>query len=209
MYNELIYDFDGTLSDSYPIFAKVFLELLKKHGIESDYDTVYSQLKVTIAHTISCYDWGEFDRKAIAREFHDMHEAIALEEQKPLPGAMEILEFAIKNGKRNYLYTRSGGIATELIKKWGMYDHFTYIIDANSKFPPKPKPDALNWLCEEYNLDKSKSLMIGDRALDTDSGANAGMKSCMFDPEGYYTQTPADHRINDLLELEDIMMGKH
>ncbi len=207
MYTDLIYDFDGTLSDSYPIFTKCFLQLLENHGMKGDYDTVYKQLKVTIAHAMSCYEWGDVEKKTLSKEFHAIHESIALEEQKPLRGALEILEFAAKNGKRNYLYTRSGGIATELCRKWGMDKYFTYIIDANSPFKPKPCPDALNWLAEEYGINKEYALMVGDRDLDTDVGENAGMKTCLLDTERLYTHLTVDHRIDSLKELEDLMMN--
>ena len=32
MYNFLIYDFDGTLSDTYPIFTEAFLKLMEKYN---------------------------------------------------------------------------------------------------------------------------------------------------------------------------------
>ncbi len=207
MYNDIIYDFDGTLSDTYPVFADCFLELLKNHGMESDYETVYKQLKVTIAHAMSCYDFGDIPKKELSKEYHELHQSVALDVQKPINGALEILEFAVKNGKRNYLYTRSGGIATELCQKWGMDKYFTYIIDANSPFKPKPCPDALNWLCEEYGIDKEHALMVGDRDLDTDVGENAGLKTCLLDVERLYTHLVVDHRIESLKELEDIMMN--
>lgn len=208
MYTELIYDFDGTLADTYPVFTDCMMELLARHGIKADRETVYAQLKVTIANAISCYDWGEFSKKEITKEFKEIRNAYPVEKQHPIEGAREILELAIKQGRRNYVYTRSDGIVAVLLKSWGMDHLFTYIIDSKADFRPKPEPDALNWLCEEYKLDKSKCLMIGDRDLDTESGTNAGMKNVMFDPEGFYTNTPADYRIDALSELAEVMEGK-
>ena len=65
-----------------------------------------------------------------------------------------------------------------------------------------------NKLLEEFGLDKSKCLMIGDRDLDTECGTNAGMKNVLFDVEGYYADCPCDYKIDSFKELEEIMDGK-
>ena len=47
MYQNIVYDFDGTISDTYPIFTKALLVLLERHGIKGDYDECYALLKVS------------------------------------------------------------------------------------------------------------------------------------------------------------------
>ena len=72
-------------------------------------------------------------------------------------------------------------------------------------FPTKPAPDALNYLCAKHGLDKKDCIMIGDRDIDTDCGRNAGMKGCLFDPEHYYDDSDVDYRIDNLLQLKNII----
>lgn len=205
MFDELIYDFDGTLFDTYPVFTEALLILLERHNIESDYDTAYARLKVTVGHALRSYGFTGDDLKAANKEFKEIYWKLAETKQKPIDHVPEILEYAVKLGKRNYIYTRSGKEVCELLERFGLSDKFTYIIDASMSFPPKPDPTALCWLCDEYHLDKDKCLMIGDRALDTDSGSNAGMKTCLFDVEGFYPDTKADYYINSIAELKDII----
>lgn len=46
-----IWDFDGTLFDTYPLMMEAFLLALKKYkNINSDYDTVYRLLKHSSDH---------------------------------------------------------------------------------------------------------------------------------------------------------------
>ena len=203
-YKHLIYDFDGTLSDTYPCFTEAILQTLKDHGLSDTYESVYAKLKVSVGYTVRCYDFGK-DPKEVRKHFHKIHDELAPKIQKPYPEAEEILRYAMAQGHKNYLYTHSGTIVKILLEKWGIADCFEDIIDSTMKFPTKPAPNALNWLCEKHGLDKSECIMIGDRDIDTDCGRNAGMKGCLFDPEHYYDDSDVDYRIENLLELKNII----
>jgi len=203
-YKHLIYDFDGTLSDTYPCFTETVLELIKKYGISDTYENVYSNLKVNVGYALKQYDLGK-DAAEARRDFHVIHNELAPKIQKPYPEAEEILRYAMAQGHKNYLYTHSGKIVKILLEQWGIADCFEDIIDSTMKFPTKPAPDALNYLCEKHGLDKKDCLMIGDRDIDTDCGRNAGMKGCLFDPDHYYDKADVDYRIENLLELKNII----
>lgn len=203
-YKHLIYDFDGTLSDTYPCFTETVLELIKKYGISDTYENVYSNLKVNVGYALKQYDLGK-DAAEARRDFHVIHNELAPKIQKPYPEAEEILRYAMAQGHKNYLYTHSGKIVKILLEQWGIADCFEDIIDSTMKFPTKPAPDALNYLCEKHGLDKKDCLMIGDRDIDTDCGRNAGIKGCLFDPDHYYDKADVDYRIENLLELKNII----
>ena len=184
-YKHLIYDFDGTLSNTYPCFTETVLQMLRTRGLAGDYKKVYDDLKVSVGHALKHSALTE-DYDILRKEFHVVHDAMA-------------------QGHKNYLYTHSGTIVKILLEKWGIADCFEDIIDSTMKFPTKPAPNALNWLCEKHGLDKSECIMIGDRDIDTDCGRNAGMKGCLFDPEHYYDDADVDYRIENLLELKNII----
>lgn len=203
-YKHLIYDFDGTLSDTYPCFTETVLELIKQYGISDTYENVYSNLKVNVGYALKQYDLGK-DAAEARRDFHVIHNELAPKIQKPYPEAEEVLRYAMAQGHKNYLYTHSGKIVKILLERWGIADCFEDIIDSTMKFPTKPAPDALNYLCEKHGLDKKDCLMIGDRDIDTDCGRNAGMKGCLFDPDHYYDKADVDYRIENLLEMKNII----
>ena len=203
-YKHLIYDFDGTLSNTYPCFAETVIQMLKSRGLSADYKTVYDNLKVSVGHALQHADFTE-DYSVLRKEFHVVHDELAPKIQKLYPEAEEILRYAMAQGHKNYLYTHSGKIVKMLLEQWGIADCFEDIIDSTMKFPTKPAPDALNHLCEKHGLDKKDCLMIGDRDIDTDCGRNAGMKGCLFDPEHYYDKADVDYRIENLLELKNII----
>ncbi len=84
----------------------------------------------------------------------------------------------------------------------GVIGYFSDILDGTLNFKRKPCPDALNWLIAERGLDRSKTLMVGDRDIDIEAGHNAGIDGCLLDPGAYYPDTSAEFKV---LKLEDII----
>ena len=203
-YRNIVYDFDGTLSDTYPVFTEALLQTLRKYGLESDYRTAYDRLKVTVTYALQSYPFPA-EYQEVHDYFHDLHERLAMERQVPMEGADEILRWAKANGRRNYIYSHSGDIVGRLLDKWGWTDLFDGILDAQVKLPRKPAPDGLYWLCGKYGLNKAETLMVGDRDIDTDCGKNAGIDGCLFDPEHYCDGAEVTYRILKLTELKDIL----
>lgn len=204
MYQNIVYDFDGTISDTYPVFAKAQMILMERYGIRDSYEHVYALLKISVGHSLKQYNWG-VDLKQINREFHEIHDALAMEEQKPYDDAEEILRYAVEQGKRNFLYTHTDTLAYRLLEKWGLRHYFTDAIDGSMTFPRKPAPDALLYLMEKNNMIPTETLMVGDRDIDVDAGHNAGTAGCLYDYEGFYADTKAEHFVKTLVELKNIL----
>lgn len=45
MFKHVIWDFDGTLFDTYPVMAKIFKDLLEKENIEEPIDEIVKKCK--------------------------------------------------------------------------------------------------------------------------------------------------------------------
>lgn len=204
MYDFLIYDFDGTLSDTYPVFTEAFLKLMEKYGIPQDRDTIYGLLKQSVGAALSHYDFP-MSKKEAREEFEKIYEPIALEKQDLFPEARDILRFGMENGKKNYVYTHSGLWVYALMDRMGIRDCFDFVLDCTYDFPRKPAPDALNFLIEKCGIDKSRALMIGDRDLDIEVAHAAGIDACLFDSENFYPDLQAEYRITSLTELKKII----
>ena len=204
-YTDIIFDFDGTLSDTYPCFANAFLDTCRDFSVDCSYERAYDLLKKSVGHAMNSFDFG-VPHNIVDRSFHDYHCIRAVTEQKPFPDASELLEFIRKNGGRSYIYSHSGIIVQQLVNIWGWREYFCGVIDARLKVPRKPDPTGLNHICEKYSIDKSRAIMVGDRDIDTDAGKNAGIDGCLFDPENYYPETCVKFRINKLTDLENIIL---
>ena len=73
----------------------------------------------------------------------------------------------------------------------------------------KPLPGALFAAAEEYEINLSKSFMVGDRWRDIDAGASAGCKT-FFINYRYDEKNPEtpDFIVSSLLEAEKIILGE-
>lgn len=204
MYDFIIYDFDGTLSDSYPVFTDTLLELLERHGLRAERDECYSLLKISVGHALRHFT---FDRplEEISREFHHLYHEHARRELCAIPGAADILRYAVERGKRNYIYTHTGKFAVEMLEKLQLGSYVDYVLDASAGYARKPAPDALYFLFEHCGIDPARAIMIGDRDIDVAAGHNAGIHGCLIDPGDYYPDFEAEYRIEKLCELRGII----
>ena len=203
-----IYDFDGTLSDSYPIFLKILKEIMREHGGTTNHSDaeLYRRMKEWVIEGYSAVEWADgFTKAQYRQEFSRLQEAYA-KDFELYPNAKEILEAAIAKGKKNYLYTHSGKVVYGIMESMGISDYFTHVLDASQGFPSKPAPDALEYLKALYSLNPATCVMVGDRPLDVEAGANAGMQSCLFDPEGFFPDTPATYHVSSLEEIMKLIV---
>ena len=208
MFKDLIYDFDGTLSDTYPVVTRVFLGILREFGVTEDYDRAYADLKVSFGNAIVIaiekYKLP-IDKKAFSKLLDERCAAAALSgEQKPFAEALDLLKSATEQGKRNFIYTHSGAFVHDVIKAWGFTPYVTYTLDFSHGFPRKPDPTALNFLCEKFGIEKSTALMVGDRDIDIDVGHNAGMAGCLFDTGNYYPNCKTEYRVDKLSDIKKL-----
>ena len=204
MYDYLIYDFDGTLSDTYPIFTEAFLKMMEKYNIPQDYDTVYGLLKQSVGAAIGNYEFP-MSKKEAREEFEAIYQPIAVEKQNLFSDSEDILRFGMAQNKKNYVYTHSGKWVYALFERMGISDCFDFVIDSTYDFPRKPDPTALNFMIEKCGIDRSKALMIGDRDLDIEVAHAAGIDACLIDPDNYYPNLKTEYRIKTLSELKEII----
>ena len=207
MIEHLIFDFDGTIVDSYPHFVEFFYEVCKKNGVLVPYDreAVYRTLKITVPEA---YRMLHCEEKLSYEDF--MHDFLALynENHEKLEGFTQTLAL-IRNakdaGKRNYIYTHTGPIVKDVLARLGLLECFTFVLDASYPFPSKPAPDALLFLAEHCGLDPKECIMIGDRPIDAHAGMNAGMIGFLWDEEGLYPNAEVDYRSKDITDVAKIV----
>lgn len=204
MLKEVIYDFDGTLSDTYPVFTEAFLRVLKLNGIEEDYDTAYAHLKVTVGHAFEQYPSLPKEAK---QQFKDIHYELAMDHQFPMEGAEEILRYVVENGGNNYIFTHSSkNVVGPLLDKWGLSKYITDMVDGTYKIHRKPHPDGVNVLLEKHLIDPAEAIIVGDRDIDIISGQRAGIKGCLLDPEHFCDFfKDSEYEIQNLVELKNIL----
>jgi phosphoglycolate phosphatase-like HAD superfamily hydrolase len=205
MFLNFVWDFDGTLFDSYPHMAESFQQALSVLGVQQSIDEIMPHMKISVS-TCMLYYKSKFnlgnELRDLYKEFEEKGNSITV---KPFPGLQEALEKIDSIGGKNYIYTHRNKSALGYIRDHSLERYFVDSITQEDKYPNKPAPDAILYLIEKYNLDKRKTIMMGDRDIDIQSAWNAGIKGCLFDPDNYYPHFKADFSIKSMSEITSLL----
>ena len=209
LYQNYIWDFDGTLFNTYPHIAYSLLEALKEFGIREETEPVMRELKKNVGAANQYFAEKYGLKTAELRSRYDKIEnAEPVLPVCPYPGARECVEAIKSNGGKHFLYTHRNGTVYRFLRKADFENYFTGKITALDGFPPKPAPDAILHILETYGLEPDETVMVGDRPIDLDAGKNAGIAGILFDPEGFYPDYPAVYRVQSMEELKALCMEK-
>ena len=192
------WDFDGTLMDTYPNTVEVFLKTAKAFGIDAEYDRVMDLMKQSLPLCMRTYaEENGIDAKELESRFRFYEVMTGFDAVKAMPGMAEAIRELYDMGGKHYLVTHRDSKALYMLTMSGLKMFFADCITSEEGFARKPQPDSLLYLMEKHGLDPAQCVMIGDRPLDTQAGRNAGMLSCMYDPDGRFPDDPSELRTGD------------
>ncbi len=207
MIDHLIFDFDGTISNSYPLFVSFLHRYAKQNQLPFllDDETAERALRIKLQYAFERLEWqNHVTYQAFLDAFRDFQKADALSFQ-PFPEAIALLNNVYSKKKKLYLYTHTGSVVNEMLKNMGIDHLFTFVLDQSYHFPAKPAPDALLFLIQKFGLDPKACMMIGDRPIDANAGMNAGMSGCLWDRDDLYPNSNVTYKVRSLLEIQDII----
>lgn len=203
-FNHFIWDFDGTLFNTYPSIVQTIIVVAKKSfKKELHYEKVKELCQKSLIHCLNQVSKelnikSEILQELFSREYTKIKES----EQPPFNGTLEILELIKKKGGKNYIFTHRGKLSlNKLIKYYKVNDLFEHIITNEDKFQKKPDPSAILYLIERYQIPKPSLLLIGDRDIDIQAAKAINIKSCYFNTEGL-NHPLSDFNIQNLVDLK-------
>lgn len=146
----------------------------------------------------------------------------SLDQLHILPGVSQAITDLKKAGFRTIVATNQPDVATgkqkrevveamhqQLQDALGVDDIFVcYHVDQDQCDCRKPRPGMLLDGARRWNIDLTRSFMIGDRWRDIDAGRHAGCRTIWVKgPESYEEQTPRDPDwvVHSLLEASRII----
>lgn len=135
------------------------------------------------------------------------------EEFKLIPGIKKPLEELVQMGYLIFIISNQPDISRGFIKN-GTTEKINNVI--SERFPiteirvcphddhhnckcRKPKPGMILELCKKWNVDPSKSFMIGDNWKDIEAGKSAGC-TCILLDKNYNKSVNIKHRVKNLKE---------
>ena len=200
------WDFDGTLMDTYPNTTEIFLKTARSFGVEAEYDRVMDLMKQSLPLCMRTYaQENGLDPAKLEERFRFNEVMAGFNAVQAMPGMKEAIRELHRMGGKHYLVTHRDSKALYMLTLSGLKLFFEDFVTSEDGFARKPQPDSLLHLIRKHGLNPAQCVMIGDRPLDTEAGRNAGMLSCMYDPDGRFPDDPSELRADNAAELPGLL----
>lgn len=179
-----IWDFDGTLFNTYPLIIQDFRYALRHFGYDAEPVAIMEQMLTNVNHAVRHYaeKFGiGFENLFAVYNAEHLRTYPSLDAM-PLPGVEKVLSAIRDRGGKNYILTHRARESVEAyLKKYRLAQYFSHIVAPGTPgFAVKPAPDGILYLLRKYALSADTVAMVGDREIDLVCGRCAGVRTVHY-----------------------------
>ena len=176
----IVYDFDGTLVDTFADIAgsvnlaltEMGLNPLDKKTIRGNIGSGMFNLMTRSLMKSGCND---IETSVLLFQKHYSHHL--LDQTNFYPNGKEIVEYFFDK-KNAILSNKPISFIEKILKALSFSKPFDSIIGGDSLDVKKPDPKGLLLMMNKFNCPPEKTLMVGDSAIDIETGKHAGVITC-------------------------------
>jgi len=180
-YRAALFDFDGTLSPSLPLWVRAYQVALLPFDVVVDDDEVrrrclFKDFSVVAAH------YGRFSAKELEASLESALPAVfAAAELFPL--ARAVVEHCRDHGVQTALVTSAPrNIVMGVVDRFRLGELFEFVICGDDVENYKPHPESLLTTLAALKRLPGEALMIGDSWVDVLAGKAAGTRTALYMP---------------------------
>ena len=182
MYDIILFDLDGTLSDSGPGIMHSVRYALAKFGITGESDEALRRFvgPPMIPAFMRFYGFTREQATQSLAYYREDYLAGAIYMNTPYEGMEETLRALKARGKALAAATgKPTAMAEDVLRHFGWDKYFDFVAGATMDEKRSAKDDIINYALEALGSpDKSRVLMVGDRDNDVLGAARAGIDCC-------------------------------
>ena len=180
-YSTILFDLDGTLTDSSKGIINSIIYALKKYDI-NDYDMLLLKkfLGPPLHESFEKYFGFDKEKSLQAVKFYrEYFSTKGLLENEVYCGVNDLLQNLKENGKTLIVATSKPQPFTDrIMEHFDLVKYFNFIAGSNMDTTRSKKAEVIEYALSECNInDKSKVVMIGDRAEDIIGAQTVGIDS--------------------------------
>ena len=209
MIKAVIFDMDGVIIDSEPLWEESEMKIFTKYGVpmtkEMCQDMKGRTTEDVVKSMYRIYPWKNKTLQYVVNELNLNTQKLILEKGEALSGLNETLSFL---SQKNYLIALASSSNMELIRsvtsKLQIEQYFKIIHSAEYEPEGKPAPYVYLTTAKKLNISPGNCLAIEDSYFGLQSAKSAGMRTVAI-PEPALFDDPkfdiADYKIKHLNEL--------
>jgi phosphoglycolate phosphatase len=202
----IAFDLDGTLVDSRRDLADAANELIAELGGTSLSEDAVGRMVgegAGVLVTRALRASGLHDRadgvllsRSLAR-FLQLYDGRLLHHTAPYPGIVQAVGVARRHARVAVLTNKPARATEAVLEGLGLRPLFDDVVGGDGPWPRKPDPAGLRGLIERAGATPSRTLLVGDSAIDHETAARAGVRCCLATYGFGYAAFPAERLRGD------------
>ena len=208
-YDAIIFDMDGVLIDSEPLWKIAMEFVFGQYGSTLTHQDFQKTVGLRIDEVIAFWNiqenWKLSDLKNVENQIIDKLISLIEFDPKPLPGVLDTLQFLKESGKKIGLATSSSQrLITTVLRALNIESYFDFTYSAEYESYGKPHPGVYIKVAAHLAVPTQRCLVIEDSLNGVIAGLAAQMKVCCI-PEKTHFPNPklavAHFQCTDLHQL--------
>ncbi len=209
LFDAVIFDMDGVLIDSEPLWKIAMEEVFSNHGsklTKQDFQrTVGLRIDEVIAYWHKHEGWRNVSPEAVEREIVMKMVELIRENAQPLQGVVETLEYLKKSNKKIGLATSSYEILIQtVLRELNIISYFDFTHSAEHEAYGKPHPAVYLSVANSLGIHPVRCLVIEDSLNGIISAKAARMKVVCIPEKTHFPEPKlslADYMYDSMSEL--------
>jgi len=208
-YDAIIFDMDGVLIDSEPLWKIAMEFVFGQYGSTLTHQDFQKTVGLRIDEVIAFWNiqenWGLSDLKNVENQIIDKLISLIELDPKPLPGVLDTLQFLKESGKKIGLATSSSQrLITTVLRALHIESYFDFAYSAEFETYGKPHPGVYIKVAAHLAVPTQRCLVIEDSLNGIIAGLAAQMKVCCIPEKTHFPNpklTVAHFQFTDLHQL--------
>ncbi|MEQ1961682.1 hexitol phosphatase HxpB [Xenorhabdus khoisanae] len=204
----VIFDMDGVLINSEPLWKKSGMLILNHYGVPITYDEMMSMVGIPVSCMIdrACqlYNKNDLDKSKIEKDLFNRGVELILTEKLLMDGVIECLDLLVsKNIKIGIASASPLSFLLKIVEQCGIANYFDHISSAEDMPYNKPHPMVYLNAAEKLNVSSKECIGIEDSKTGMIAVKAASMKCVVMPSYNEYNHTywdAADWKIKSLQE---------
>ena len=187
MYDTILMDLDGTLTDPGLGITNSVMYALKKFGITvEDRASLYRFIGPPLVEEIgSVYGFSREDSLRAVDYYREYYADKGLYENRVYDGIPETLESIRRAGKKIVLATSKPELfSCQILEHFDLMKYFDFVAGSTMDHSRIHKADVIAYAVKSFGIDPARALMVGDRENDV-QGAKANQMDVLGVLYGY------------------------